>query len=239
MTFESNVRGTYSILEAIRLFPDSIESIVIASSDKSYGSYSEDKMPYKENYPLKPIYPYDVSKACADMISRSYACDVYNLPIVVTRFSNIYGPGQLNFSAIMPDAIRSALGFTTFIPRGDGSQIRDFIFVEDVVQLYLVISEKLSRNPIKYSGEIYNAGTNKPLSVRKVIEKIYENIGNYKDLENVIKLMSKKKTIGEINCQYMDFQKVNQFFGWEPKHSFELGLDKTIKWYEKYLKEIQ
>ena len=97
LTFESNVRGTYSILEAIRLFPDSIESIVIASSDKSYGSYSEDKMPYKENYPLKPIYPYDVSKACADMISRSYACDVYNLPIVVTRFSNIYGPWSTKF----------------------------------------------------------------------------------------------------------------------------------------------
>ncbi len=237
LTFESNIKGTYSLLEAIRLFPDFIESVVIASSDKSYGSYTEDKMPYQEEYPLKPIYPYDVSKACADMIARSYACDIYNLPIVVTRFSNIYGPGQLNFSAIMPDAIRSALGYSTFIPRGDGSQIRDYIFVQDVVDLYLIIGEELSKSPKKYTGEIYNAGTNKPISVSQIIKTIYENIGNNIALKKIIKLMSEKKTVGEINCQYMNFNKVNQNFGWKPNHNFKDGLIKTIKWYKEYLKE--
>ena len=238
LTFESNIRGTYSLLEAIRLFPDSIESVVIASSDKSYGSYKKDQMPYKEDYPLKPIYPYDVSKACADMIARSYACEIYNLPVIVTRFSNIYGPGQLNFSAIMPDAIRSALGYSNFIPRGNGSQIRDYIFVEDVVDLYLLIAKELSKNPEFYRGEIYNAGTNSPISVKKILELIYQNIGNIRDLETVKKLMSEKKTVGEINCQYMDFEKVNECFGWEPKHSFKAGLNKTIEWYKKYLEQI-
>ena len=195
-------------------------------------------MPYKEHYALKPIYPYDVSKACADMIARSYACEIYNLPIVVTRFSNIYGPGQLNFSAIMPDAIRSALGYSNFIPRGNGSQIRDYIFVEDVVDLYLLISEELSKNPEFYRGDIYNAGTNNPISVRKIIETIYGNIGNHKALEKIIKLMSEKKTIGEINCQFMDFEKVNKSFGWIPIHNFNDGLTKTINWYRKFFKEI-
>lgn len=234
LTFESNIRGTYSLLEAIRLFPDSIESVVIASSDKSYGSYSKDKMPYKEDYPLIPIYPYDVSKACGDMIARSYSSDIYNLPIVVTRFSNIFGPGQLNFSAIMPDAIRSALGYSKFIPRGDGSQIRDYIFVEDVIDLYLLIGEKLSIDPKRYTGEVFNAGTNNPITVKRILEYIYQKIGNFNDLKDVIEMMSLKKTKGEINCQYMDFKKVNKCFGWKPNHSFEKGLEKTIVWYSKF-----
>ena len=138
LTFETNIRGTYCLLEAIRQYSKNIRSIVVASTDKAYGpQYGKEEMPYKENYPLLPRYPYDTSKACADMISRSYASDVFKLPIVVTRFCNIYGPGQLNFSALVPDTISSALGYSTFIPRGDGSQIRDFLFIDDVVDLYL------------------------------------------------------------------------------------------------------
>jgi CDP-glucose 4,6-dehydratase len=235
LTFETNTRGTYSLMEAIRLFPDTIRSVVVASTDKSYGSYGKEKMPYKEDYPLIPIYPYDVSKACADMIARSYASDVYRLPIVVTRFCNIYGPGQLNFSAIIPDAIRSALGFTTLIPRGDGKQIRDFIFVDDVVELYLLISESLSKDPQKYAGEIYNAGTNSPKSIKEVVEDTYNFVGNTKDLEKVIRLMAGKETTGEIACQYMDFEKVNKSFGWKPSHEFKDGIEKTIEWFKKYL----
>ena len=147
LTFETNIKGTYTLAQAIADCPQTIESVIIASTDKSYGSYGKEKMPYKEDYPLIPIYPYDVSKACADMIARCYASDIFNLPIVVTRFCNIYGPGQLNFSALIPDAIRSALGYTTFIPRGDGSQERDFIFVDDVVKLYLAMAKALSLNP--------------------------------------------------------------------------------------------
>jgi CDP-glucose 4,6-dehydratase len=206
----------------------------VASTDKSYGSYGKDKMPYKEDYPLKPRYPYDTSKACADMIAQSYASEIYKLPVVVTRFCNIYGPGQLNISAIMPDAITSALGYTKFIPRGDGSMIRDFIFVEDVVDLYLKIAEALAKDPKKISGEIFNAGTKSPISVREVLREIYTLAGNEKDYEEMLSQMNGKKTTGEIDCQYMDFEKVDKFFAWCPKHSLREGLKKTIEWFRRY-----
>ena len=153
----------YALLEAVRLSGDLVKSVVVASTDKAYGSYDSDMMPYKEDYPLIPMYPYDVSKACGDMIARSYASDVYNLPIVVTRFCNIYGPGQLNFSALFPDGIRSALGYSTFIPRGNGEQVRDFIYIDDVIDLYIKISKKLADDPTSCSGEVFNAGTNSPI----------------------------------------------------------------------------
>lgn len=235
LTFETNIRGTYTLLEAIRKYGTDIKSVVVASTDKSYGSYPKEKMPYKEDYPLRPAYPYDTSKACADMIAQCYCCDVYKIPLVVTRFCNIYGPGQLNFSAIIPDAIRSAFGYSTFIPRSDGSQIRDFIFVEDVVNLYQRISENIENDPEKFSGEIFNAGTNEPKTVREIVEAIYQKIGNLKDLDKIITIMKDKKTTGEIECQYMDFEKVNQFFGWKPTHSFDDGLKKTIEWFKCYL----
>ena len=237
LTFETNIRGTYSLLEAIKQFPQTIESIVVASSDKSYGSYGRHKMPYKEDYPLIPVYPYDVSKACSDMIARSYSSDVINLPIVVTRFCNIFGPGQLNFSALIPDAIRSALGYSTFIPRGSGGQIRDFLYVDDVVDLYLLIAKSLSKHPKKITGEVFNAGTNSMKSVKSIIENIYSIIGNENNLKIIKKQMLGKKTKGEIDCQYMDFEKLNNYFGWEPQYSFNDGMIKSIEWYKKYLKD--
>jgi CDP-glucose 4,6-dehydratase len=236
LTFETNIRGTYSLLESIRLFPDAIDAVIMASTDKSYGSYGKDKMPYQEDYPLIPKYPYDTSKACADLISQAYATEIYRLPIVVTRFCNIYGPGQLNFSALLPDAITSAQGYTKFNPRGDGSMVRDFIYVDDVADLYMTITENLAKSPEKYRGEIFNAGTNAPLSVREVIEKIYNQLDNKKELEIVIEAMKGKRTTGEIDCQYMDYDKVNKFFGWSPKHSFDEGLEKTIDWFDKFNK---
>ncbi|MEI6154499.1 MAG: GDP-mannose 4,6-dehydratase, partial [Deltaproteobacteria bacterium] len=208
-----------------------------ASSDKAYGSYPKDQMPYKEDYPLKPRYPYDTSKACADMIAQAYASELYKLPVVITRFSNIYGPGQLNFSAIMPDAITSALGYSKFIPRGDGSMVRDFIYVEDVADLYLKIGESLATNPDKVRGQIFNAGTNSPISVREVLETIYTLTKNSKDLGEILSLMKDRKAAGEINCQYMDHEKIYQYFGWRPKHTFEEGLRKTIQWFSAYNKE--
>ena len=235
LTFETNIRGTYTLLEAVRLYPDRIEAVVVASTDKVYGSYSKDKMPYKEDYPLIPKYPYDTSKACADMLSRTYASDIYNLPITVTRFSNIYGPGQLNFSALIPDCIISALGNSKFIPRSDGSMIRDFLFVEDVAELYLKISEKLAKEPETVSGEIFNAGTNSPISIREIIGKIYSLIGNNEELQNVLRKMKGKKPVGEISCQFMDYVKVKDYFNWQPKHSVDEGLLKSINWYKRYI----
>ena len=235
LTFETNIKGTYCLLEAVRQYSTDVKSIVVASTDKSYGQYGRNMMPYKEDYPLIPRYPYDTSKACADMISRSYASDVFELPIVVTRFSNIFGPGQLNFSALIPDAIRSAIGYSNFIPRGDGSQVRDFLFVDDVVDLYLKIGQQVEENPKKYREEVFNAGSNCPKSVKEVIIEVYEAIGNKSGLNNVLTSMRDKQTTGEIDCQYMDFEKTNRYFGWYPKHSFGEGLSKTIKWFKDYL----
>ena len=172
LTFETNTRGTYCLMEAIRACPQTVEA-VIASTDKAYGAYPADKMPYKEDYPLVPKYPYDASKACADMIARTYATEIYKLPIVVTRFCNIFGPGQLNFSALIPDSVRACLGYGKFVPRGSGQQIRDFIFAGDVVDLYLRIGESLARDPETFRGRVYNAGTNQPRSVRDILETVY------------------------------------------------------------------
>lgn len=234
LTFETNLRGTYSLLEACRLFPDKLESIVIASTDKSYGSYPIEKMPYREDYPLKPKFPYDTSKACADLIAQSYANDEYKLPIIITRFCNIYGPGQLNFSAIVPDAIRSSLKYSTFIPRSDGSMKRDYLHVNDVCKLYLLMSEEIAYKP-HIRGQVFNAGPNEPVSVKQILEIIFNQVGNNKDLKKIIKIMKNKKTLGEIDYQCMDFKKVNKYFGWTPTIKLKEGLKITLDWYKDYL----
>ena len=234
LTWETNIKGTYCLLEAVRENSENIEAVIVASSDKAYGEYGKDRMPYREDYPLIPVYPYDVSKACADMIARSYASSLYNLPIVVTRFCNIYGPGQLNFSALIPDSTRCALGYGDFVPRSDGSQVRDYIYVGDVVELYAIIAEALAGNP-RLAGEVFNAGTNRPRSVREVVQKVFEvtmKLDKYSEIE---KLWAHRKTVGEIDCQYMTFDKVEKFFGWTPGTSFDAGMRKTVSWYQKYL----
>ena len=236
LTFETNIRGTYSLLEAIRSCPQTIRSIIVASSDKAYGSYPAEKMPYQEDYPLLPKYPYDASKACADVIAQCYASEVYNLPVVVTRFCNIYGPGQLNFSAIFPDSIRACLGYGNFVPRGNGQQVRDFIFVEDVVELYLRIGEELAGNTGNIRGQVYNAGTNTPRSVREVLKTVYTLTGQERAFQSILEMMKGRATIGEIDCQFMDYAKVNRDFGWSPRHAFDDGVAKTIEWFKGYLK---
>jgi CDP-glucose 4,6-dehydratase len=237
LTFETNVRGTYNMLEASRLAMKSghkIEAIVVASSDKAYGEYPVNKMPYLEDYPLLPKYPYDTSKACADMICQAYAIDEYKLPLVITRFSNIYGPGQMNFSAIVPDGIRSGLGLSKFIPRSDGSMVRDFIFAEDVADLYMKIAISLIDNPDILRGQIFNAGSDSPINMRDLITKIYVQLGNLSELERIIKEMNGKVTTGEIQHQHMSFKKVNEYFKWTPQHSIDEGILKSIKWYKSF-----
>jgi CDP-glucose 4,6-dehydratase len=235
LTFETNIRGTYTLLEALRTHQETVEAVVVASTDKAYGSYGEDKMPYKEEYPLLPKYPYDTSKACADMIAQSYSNDLFNIPLVITRFSNIYGPGQLNFSAIIPDAIRSAIGYTKFAPRSDGEMVRDFLFVDDVTELYTIMAEKLSKDSKNISGEIFNAGTNSPIKIKDLLKKIYFSLGKQNDFEDILQLMKQNKPIGEIECQFMDFEKVNKYFGWSPSIELDEGLIRTTEWFKKYL----
>jgi len=234
-TFETNIRGTYTLLEALRTHAPTLKAAVIASTDKAYGEYPASEMPYREHYPLKPRYPYDTSKACADMIAHCYASDVYQLPIVVTRFCNIYGPGQLNFSALIPDAVRAALGHGTFVPRGDGSHIRDFIFAEDVVNLYAQIAECLSESPEKFRGKSYNAGTNEPRTVREVVELVFEKCNSLNALNIVLEQMQNARTTGEITVQLMDFDVVKRDFGWSPTTPFDIGIDQTIGWFRRFL----
>jgi len=236
LTFESNTRATYTILEAARLSNIKFGSIIIASTDKSYGDYPSSQMPYKEDYPLKAKFPYDVSKACADMIAQSYSSEIFSMPVVVTRFANIYGPGQLNFSALIPDLIRSALGYSTFEPRGDGMQKRDFLYIDDVINLYSLIAMSLSNDSSRISGEIFNAGHSVPYSVKEIIEKVHNKI-RIIDYKDILLKMKSRKTIGEINIQFMSHEKVYKFFGWKPKVSIDDGISKSIIWYKDYLKE--
>ncbi len=238
VTWETNVRGTYSLMEAIREQRKKIKAIVIASSDKAYGDYPKKKMPYKEDYELKAKFPYDVSKACADMIARSYASELYSLPVVITRFANIYGPGQANFSALIPDCLKSIIKKQKFIPRGDGNSVRDFIYVDDVVELYLLIAKNLYIYPNKIKGEVFNAGTLKPLKIKDIIKKIFVNENRLSQFKKIEKLFQNKKTSGELNYQYMDYKKVNKFFKWKPKTDFKTGISKTIAWYRKNISKI-
>ena len=236
-TWESNIRGTYNLLNNI-VRKKNFKSIIIASSDKSYGSYPKKLLPYKENYPSKAIYPYDVSKACADMISQTYASELFNLPIITTRFSNIYGPGQLHFSALIPDLARSIIRNVDFIPRGDGNDIRDYVYIKDIVDLYLLLAKNLYKKP-QLRGEIFNAGTNQPLTVKEIVRIFYFHKKEFKKFSKVTKLMNKKKTKGEIPYQFMDYSKLNKFFGWKPKYKFVDTIDEVFEWYKNYFKSYK
>jgi len=238
LTWETNIRGTYALLEAVRDNGETIEAVIVASTDKAYGSYPENQLPYLEEYPLIPVFPYDVSKACADMIARSYASELYRLPVIITRFCNIYGPGQLNFSALIPDAVRAALGYGKFLPRGNGLHIRDYIYIDDVVDLYLLFAEKLTLDP-KLRGEIFNAGTNQPKRVKDIVETIFSLLKKEEQYRLITEKWSDRQTTGEILYQYMGYEKLRTYFGWKPLVGFEKGLQVTISWYEKYFKHRQ
>ena len=236
LTWESNIRGTYTLLEAIREVKTDIKSIIIASSDKAYGSYPIEQLPYQESYPLKPEYPYDVSKACGDLIAQTYCSKKFNLPIIITRFANIYGPGQLNFSALVPDCIRSALGHSTFVPRTNGDHHRDFLFIDDVIDLYTLMAKKLYKDK-SLNGEIFNAGSNDPLNIKSLIIKIFELVMEQKVFTNFKKQITfpKSKIHGEILFQQMDFKKISKSFNWRPKTKIDKGLELSIDWYKRFL----
>lgn len=234
-TWESNVRGTYNLLDVIRKNKN-VKSVIVASSDKSYGEYPKKLLPYKENYKSAAIYPYDVSKACADMISKTYSSKLFNLPIIITRFSNIYGPGQLHFSALIPDIMKSIIKKTKFVPRGNGLDIRDYIYVKDIVDIYLIISSRLFKNP-KLRGEIFNAGNNKPKTIKSIIKEFYYYKNDKEKLKKILYAMKNKKTIGEIKYQYMDYSKLYKYFKWKPIYKFKNTIPILFKWYSNYFKK--
>ncbi len=236
VTWKTNIEGTYNLMESIRLYGKKVKSIIVASSDKAYGEYGIKFMPYNEDYKLKPKYPYDVSKACADMISLSYSSELYNLPVIVTRFCNIYGPGQLNFTALFPDLIKCALTKKIFKLRSDGKSVRDFIYIKDITNVYMLLAQQLSINQKKYKGEVFNAGTNKPYKVKDIVSMVYKYRNENTLLQMTLKNIKKNKTKGEISVQYMNYKKLYKFFKWKPQYSLRSGMVETIKWYQQYFK---
>lgn len=225
-TFESNIAGTWNLLEASRLIK-SIDSIVVASSDKAYGDVPQ--LPYDETMPLRAIYPYDVSKACADMISVSYA-KTFNLPVAITRCGNFFGGGDLNWNRIIPGTIRSVYRNQPPLIRSDGSLIRDYIYVEDAVSAYMLLSEKLSQNP-ELTGEAFNFSNESRSTVLELTQLIL-NLLNSK-LTPIIQ----NKINGEIKAQSLDSTKAKNILDWQPNHGLTTGLKKTIDWYLSFFKE--
>jgi len=219
-TFNTNIRGAWNVLEACRGIK-TVKSIVIASSDKAYGSHKS--LPYKEDTPLIGKHPYDVSKSCADLIAQTYF-HTYGLPVVVTRCGNIYGPGDFNSSRIVPDTIRCVLGGKTLLIRSDGKFTRDYVFVEDIVGGYLLFAEKVQR--LRLFGEVLNFSNEDPISVLGVVRRIYQ-LANRKPS---YKILNQAKY--EIKHQYLSSQKARKVLGWEPKYTLDEGLKKTIEWYK-------
>ncbi|MCU0666226.1 MAG: GDP-mannose 4,6-dehydratase [Candidatus Omnitrophica bacterium] len=223
-TFSSNVEGTWKLLESARR-KTGIEAIVVASSDKAYGSHN--KLPYQEDAALLAEHPYDVSKACADMIAKSYAA-TFNLPVAITRSGNIYGPGDLNFSRLIPDAFRCLVLGRNLVIRSDGKFIRDYIHVDDVVGGYIMIAQCMRGKKLK--GEAFNFSNQKPLSVFELLNLVYRVTG--KKLQ--INILNKAKY--EIKKQYLNSSKAMKILHWRPKVLLKDGLSSTYGWYSSILK---
>jgi CDP-glucose 4,6-dehydratase len=225
-TFESNIKGTWNVLEAARN-SKLIERVIVASSDKAYGEQQE--LPYTEDMPLIGRHPYDVSKSCADLIAQSYY-HTYGLPVAIARCGNFYGGGDLNFNRIVPGTIRSALMNERPIIRSDGKYVRDYIYVEDAADAFLVLAEYLD-NP-KVKGEAFNFSSERPVTVLELVAKILELMGR-EHLEPVIL----NEAVNEIERQYLSAEKARKVLKWRPKYTLEKGLNKTISWYSEFFKK--
>lgn len=226
-TFESNIRGTYHVLEACRRHRDTVERIVIASSDKAYGI--ADKLPYTEDMPLKGCHPYDASKSCADLLAQTYS-HTYNMPIAIVRCGNIYGGGDLNWSRIVPGTIRSLLNNQRPVIRSNGKYIRDYIYIKDVVDAYINLAESITKKNI--SGEAFNFSTESRMTVIEIVNEI-RSITGKEELEPQILNLNLK----EISEQSLSAGKAHKILGWYPKYDLKKGLSETVDWYRKYFRE--
>jgi CDP-glucose 4,6-dehydratase len=222
-TLEVNVRGAWNVFEACR--EHAVARVVFASSDKAYGASPE--LPYREDFPLRAAYPYDASKAAADIIARSYA-NAYDLPLAVTRFANLYGGGDLNFSRLIPEATIAVLDGRPPVIRSDGSPERDFLHVDDAVAAYLAIEVALGRGEAR--GEAFNAGGEHPHSVREVVDLIAATAGTGVAPE----YLGSGTPDGEIDRQYVDSTKLRELSGWRPQVALADGLQRTLDWYRAH-----
>lgn len=222
-TLEVNVQGAWNVFEACR--SHGVDRVVFASSDKAYGSSPE--LPYHEDFPLRAAYPYDASKAAADIVARSYA-HAYDLPLAVTRFANVYGGGDLNFSRLVPETVAAVLDGRPPVIRSDGSPERDFLHVDDAVAAYLAIAGALADG--EAAGEAFNAGGERPHSVREVVELIVAaaDVGIAPDFQG------EGNPDGEIDRQFVDSGKLRELTGWRPEIELGDGLARTLEWYRAH-----
>jgi CDP-glucose 4,6-dehydratase len=222
-TFETNIRGTWNVMEACRA--GGVRRVVVASSDKAYGSHEE--LPYREDMPLQPRFPYDVSKAATDLVARSY-WHSFGVPVATTRFANIYGGGDLNGSRLIPELVAAVLDGRRPEIRSDGSPERDFLYVDDAVAAYLAIADALDDGVAR--GEAYNAGGGRPHSVREVVETLLRVAGAGVEAE----FRGEGVPPGEIDRQWVDASKLRAATGWEPRVGLEEGLRRTLAWYRSH-----
>jgi len=223
-TFETNIRGTWTVLEACRHL--GVRRVVVAASDKAYGIH--DRLPYQEDFALQPRYPYDVSKAATDMIARSY-WHTFGVPVAVTRFANLYGGGDLNLSRLVPEAALAAIEGRRPVIRSDGTLERDFLYVEDAVAAYLAICRLLDEGT--GAGEAFNAGGDEPHSVLEVVDLMCRVAGTGVEPD----VRGTGTPPGEITRQWVDSTKLRRLSGWAPQVSLEEGLRRTIEWYREYV----
>ena len=222
-TFKANIEGTWNLLEAVRVlegYSGTIEVVCVASSDKAYGSSKI--LPYTEDLPLRGEHPYDVSKSCSDLIAQSYG-KTYSLPVSIARMGNIYGPGDLNFSRIIPGTIRSLLEKKQPEIRSDGSPLREYFYVEDAVDAYLTLAEKTPS--MKQFGEAFNFSSGEKMSVKEVVQKIISAM----DADMEPRILNTGKN--EIQDQILSIKKAQTILSWQPMNMFDQGLPKTIDWY--------
>lgn len=223
-TFESNIGGTWALLEACQRSP-TVKQIVVASSDKAYGD--QDNLPYDEETPLQGRHPYDVSKSCADLISQSYAV-TFDLPVAITRCGNFYGGGDLNWNRIIPGTIRSILRGQHPVIRSDGNYVRDYFYVEDGAAAYMLLAEKLAEIPC-LRGEAFNFSNELQITVLDLVQMILARMES--SLEPIVQNVS----TNEIRHQYLSASKARHLLGWTPLFTLEQGLDLTIQWYKNFL----
>jgi CDP-glucose 4,6-dehydratase len=223
-TFESNVRGTWNLLEACRRSPK-VNGIVVASSDKAYGDHVT--LPYSEDMPLSGRHPYDVSKSCADLIAQSYAT-TYDLPVAVTRCGNFYGGGDLNWNRVVPGTIRSVIRGEHPVIRSDGKYVRDYFYVEDGAAAYMLLAERLSCTP-GLRGQAFNFSNESQICVLDLVNLILHKMGS--DLAPEIQ----NQVSNEIRHQYLSAERARRILNWSPQFTLDQGLDRTIAWYREVL----
>jgi CDP-glucose 4,6-dehydratase len=223
-SFETNIGGTWSLLEACRRSP-TVRQIVVASSDKAYGEAAT--LPYTEDTPLAGRHPYDASKACADLVAQSYAA-TFESPVLIARCGNFYGPGDLNWNRLVPGTIRSVLRGERPIIRSDGQYVRDYFYVEDGAAAYQLLAERLGERP-QLRGRAFNFSNETALSVLELVKKILRTMRS--NLEPDIR----NEVSHEIRNQYLSAARARAELGWRPLFGLEEGLDRTVAWYRELL----